>query len=123
MSKSTYFVQECPTCGRSLEIRVEYLGKRVACRHCRGELVASDPAAAPASASLTSSALLRRANELLELAALRSTAGQSSLLPSSCSAWLRSRGLAVGASSVTFVVRSDDYDSGILGEPIQRLSN
>lgn len=77
MSKSTYFVQECPTCGRSLEIRVEYLGKRVACRHCRGELVASDPAAAPASASLTSSALLRRANELLELAALRSTAGQS----------------------------------------------
>ena len=29
MSKATYFVQECPTCGRDLEIRVEYLGKRV----------------------------------------------------------------------------------------------
>ncbi len=75
MSKSTYFVQECPTCGRSLEIRVEYLGKRVACRHCRGELVASDPSAAPATASLTTSALLRRANELLELASQRRTAG------------------------------------------------
>ena len=77
MSKSTYFVQECPTCGRTLEIRVEYLGKRVACRHCRGELVATDPAAAPAAASLTSSALLRRANELLELSAQRSATTQS----------------------------------------------
>lgn len=74
MSRSTYFVQECPTCGRSLEIRVEYLGKRVACRHCRGELVATDPASSPVTESLTSSALLRRANELLELATQRSTA-------------------------------------------------
>lgn len=73
MSKSTYFVQECPTCGRSLEIRVEYLGKRVACRHCRGEFVATDPATA--TATLTTSALLRRANELLELASQRRTAG------------------------------------------------
>jgi hypothetical protein len=29
MSSSTYFVQECPICGRQLQIRVEYLGKRV----------------------------------------------------------------------------------------------
>ena len=27
MPGGTYFVQECPTCGRSLQVRVEYLGK------------------------------------------------------------------------------------------------
>ncbi len=32
MSNPTYFVQECPTCGRRLQIRVEYLGKRVVCQ-------------------------------------------------------------------------------------------
>ncbi len=40
----TYFVQECPTCGRLLQVRVEYLGLRVACQHCRGRFVARDPA-------------------------------------------------------------------------------
>jgi len=42
MAKSTYFVQECPTCGRALHVRVEYLGKRLACQHCGGEVLASD---------------------------------------------------------------------------------
>lgn len=66
MSKSTYFVQECPTCGRSLHIRVEYLGKRVICQHCRGAFVACDSAGI--HGALTDSALLRRAEELLDLA-------------------------------------------------------
>lgn len=44
MSPSTYFVQECPTCGRRLHIRVEYLGRRVVCQHCHGALIATDPA-------------------------------------------------------------------------------
>lgn len=39
----TYFVQPCPTCGRSLQIRLQYLGKKVVCRHCQGSLVAWDP--------------------------------------------------------------------------------
>lgn len=34
MPSSTYFVQECPSCGRHLQVRLEYLGKSVACRHC-----------------------------------------------------------------------------------------
>ena len=34
MSRSTYFVQECPTCGRNLQVRVQYLGKQVVCQHC-----------------------------------------------------------------------------------------
>jgi hypothetical protein len=43
MSRLTYFVQECPTCGRSLQVRVEYLGRQVACQHCHGCFEAVDP--------------------------------------------------------------------------------
>jgi DNA-directed RNA polymerase subunit RPC12/RpoP len=70
MSTLTYFVQECPTCGRNLEIRVEYLGRRVACQHCRGHFVASD-AEIPPQCSESGLGLLRRADELLELASRR----------------------------------------------------
>ena len=74
MSRSTYFVQECPTCGRSLQVCVEYLGRQVVCQHCHGRFDASDPAnAAPPShsgakqsgASQSGIDLLRRADELL----------------------------------------------------------
>jgi len=44
MANNTFFYQECPTCGRLLEIRVTHLGKKVKCEHCRAQLVASDPA-------------------------------------------------------------------------------
>ena len=64
MSSSTYFVQGCPTCGRRLHIRVEYLGKNVVCQHCRGRFVACDPASNRYSPS--DSAIMRRANELLQ---------------------------------------------------------
>ncbi len=43
MLSPLYFSQECPTCGRSLRIRVRYLGKRLLCEHCRGPLIALDP--------------------------------------------------------------------------------
>jgi DNA-directed RNA polymerase subunit RPC12/RpoP len=66
MSSATYFVQECPTCGRGLQIRVEYLGKRVVCPHCRGRLLALDPASHRyPGVRPTSDELLRRADELL----------------------------------------------------------
>jgi hypothetical protein len=68
MSNPTYFVQECPTCGRRLRIRVEYLGKRVVCQHCRARLVARDPAGSRYDLS-DSAILMRRAEELLEEAA------------------------------------------------------
>ena len=61
MSNSMYFVQECPTCGRQLQIRVEHLGRRMVCEHCRGSFVARDPANAPAEDDL-----LRRADALLQ---------------------------------------------------------
>jgi hypothetical protein len=66
MSKRVYFVRECPTCGRHLHIRVEYLGKKVVCQHCHGKLEARDPAADDAPATEPAQALLRRAEELLQ---------------------------------------------------------
>ena len=75
MSKSTFFVQECTTCGRGLRIRVEYLGKRVVCQHCRGQLVACDPASNRYGSR--DSAVIRKADELLERAAQK--AAQSRL--------------------------------------------
>jgi hypothetical protein len=65
MSNPTFFVQECPTCGRRLQIRVEYLGRNVVCQHCQGGLLAADPANQPYDGSESSSGLIRRANELL----------------------------------------------------------
>ncbi len=66
MSNSTYFVQECPTCGRRLQIRVEYLGKQVVCQHCQGQFVASDPSNLRVDEAQGTNALLRRADELLD---------------------------------------------------------
>lgn len=48
MVRSTYFLQECPTCGRGLEIRVEYFGRTMVCQHCSGTFVAAQQAAEPA---------------------------------------------------------------------------
>jgi len=66
MSRSTYFIQECPTCGRTLQIRVEYLGKRVVCQHCHAKFEACDPESAAYPPSESGISLLRRAEELLE---------------------------------------------------------
>lgn len=66
MSSPTYFVQECPTCGRRLQIRVEYLGKRVVCQHCQGHLLAADSSNCRCDGMSHGSALLRRADELLD---------------------------------------------------------
>ena len=67
MSNSVYYTQECPTCGRSLRIRVGYLGKNVVCQHCEASFLAIDPASALDQDPLeSSSSLLQRADELLE---------------------------------------------------------
>jgi len=65
MSNSTYFCQECPTCGRRLQIRVEYLGRQVICQHCHGRLIAVDPTNARFAGLTTGNALLQRAEDLL----------------------------------------------------------
>ena len=43
---AAYFVQECPTCGRNLQVRVDYMGKRVVCQHCSAKFQACDPSSA-----------------------------------------------------------------------------
>jgi DNA-directed RNA polymerase subunit RPC12/RpoP len=73
MANSTYYVQECPTCGRRLQIRVEYLGRRVVCQHCHGAFIAADPA----MRTDCSNRLLKRADELLATVAHQQ--GQSRL--------------------------------------------
>jgi hypothetical protein len=67
MSRSTYFVQECPTCGRSLQVRVEYLGRQVVCQHCQRPFEACDPASSRNPIGKPAADLLRRADQLLEL--------------------------------------------------------
>lgn len=62
---ATFFYQECPTCGRALRVRINYLGKTVVCEHCQGSFTAHDPhsaAEAPQEHELSS---LERAEELL----------------------------------------------------------
>lgn len=66
MSHPLYFVQECPTCGRSLQIRVAYLGRRLVCQHCNGSFQACDPASTAYPPSDSGLSLLKRAEELLE---------------------------------------------------------
>jgi predicted RNA-binding Zn-ribbon protein involved in translation (DUF1610 family) len=77
MPNSTYFIQECPTCGRRLQIRVEYLGRKVTCPHCHGQLVAIDPARAKIDSADCGNALLRRAEKLLQTVAEQKGAPRS----------------------------------------------
>lgn len=62
MSGATYFSQECPACGRQLQVRIAYLGKTVSCQHCERIFEAS---AAPPAISDSGEYLLDRAEELL----------------------------------------------------------
>ena len=63
-SRATFFVQDCPTCGRKVRVCVEYLGMNVQCRHCRSIFVACDPETDPSGAD-SRLAFLQRVDELL----------------------------------------------------------
>jgi hypothetical protein len=76
MFNPTYFVQECPTCGRRLQIRVEYLGKQVVCQHCRGGLIATDPTMRT-DCGESGQNLLSRADELLATVSRRKAHSRS----------------------------------------------
>ena len=79
MAGVTYFVQECPTCGRRLQVRVIYLGKRVACRHCGAQFAACDPHSPEYPPSDSGLALLTRADQLLAASASRAALPSSGL--------------------------------------------
>ncbi|NLE40149.1 MAG: hypothetical protein GX621_19215 [Pirellulaceae bacterium] len=66
MSRRVFFVHPCPTCGRRLHIRVEYLGKKVVCPHCGARLDAYDTTAGDFPMADSAGALMKRVEELLE---------------------------------------------------------
>lgn len=66
MSTVTYFFEECPTCGRALRVKVNYLGKKVVCEHCQGEFIACDRGNPRYSPDDRAPSLLDRATQLLE---------------------------------------------------------
>jgi DNA-directed RNA polymerase subunit RPC12/RpoP len=68
MPRNTYFVQECPTCGRNLQVRVEYLGKQVVCQHCSAKFEASEPGSVTGAPEHSTLSLLERADQLLQTA-------------------------------------------------------
>ncbi len=68
MANTTYFVQDCPTCGRKLNVRVEYLGRKVVCQHCRAPFVAGDPQGHAQAPELSGTRLMDRATELINQA-------------------------------------------------------
>ena len=61
----TYFDQECPTCGRRLQVRINYLGRMVVCQHCHGQFEACDPRTTVHPPSESGISTLQRAEELL----------------------------------------------------------
>lgn len=65
MARLTYFIQECPTCGRNIEVPVEYLGLKISCQHCKGHLIAQDPSIAHCQSIGPSSGIYRHVEELL----------------------------------------------------------
>ena len=67
---ATYFHTDCSVCGRQLRVLVEYLGQAVACCHCTGRFVATDPV----SNAHRPPSVLEKANQLLVLCSnMRST--------------------------------------------------
>jgi hypothetical protein len=75
MLRSVYYHQPCPVCGRTLQISVELLGKRVYCQHCGGGFLALDDTLRASDARTAAlpgkvDELLVRAAEALERAAV-----------------------------------------------------
>ena len=67
MGVGAHFHQGCPTCGRTLQVKVQYLGRDVSCVHCQARFQAADSTdpAHKLHKSLASAENLRRADELL----------------------------------------------------------
>ena len=82
MPRSTYFVQECPTCGRNLQVRVDYLGKSVVCQHCGAQFQACEPSSADYPPMESSLSMLERAEQLLLETAAASVGSESSTVSS-----------------------------------------
>ena len=65
MMQTTFFVKECPTCGRKLQVRIEYLGREMMCNHCGGDFIADDTSNKAQRAS-TNESMITRIDDLLK---------------------------------------------------------
>jgi len=66
MVGGAHFMKSCPTCGRQLQIKVQYMGRRVSCGHCQAGFVATESDSAQALKGVFDAPeLMRRADELL----------------------------------------------------------
>ena len=65
MMQTTFFVKECPTCGRKLQVRIEYLGREMMCNHCGGDFIADDISNKTQRAS-TNESMITRIDDLLK---------------------------------------------------------
>lgn len=68
MEGDARIVQRCPACNERLHIRMAYVNKRVACRHCRHQFTVRDPSSSQFCISDSGLALLQRIDEVLEQA-------------------------------------------------------
>lgn len=64
MTQLTFFVKECPTCGRKLQVRIEYLGREMMCNHCGGDFIADEAFHSRPELESTN-AIIARVDELL----------------------------------------------------------
>lgn len=67
MVRATYFVQDCPVCGRRVQVNVAHLGKSVTCQHCAGRFEAFDPDNRPPVQANEGSTIMSRVAELLAM--------------------------------------------------------
>ena len=65
MPPHAQFEQECPVCGRPVQIRVQHLGHWVTCQHCHGQFIAAGSRAHEDWFSPAGHPLVRRADQLL----------------------------------------------------------
>ena len=86
MGHSVFYHQGCPVCGRTLQIQVKLLGRRVYCQHCGGGFLATDGASvSPLGESVDRPLdavvddLLERAARLIERAAASSHMSETTM--------------------------------------------
>ncbi len=77
----SHIVEECPVCGRPVEIRCEYLGRRVVCQHCGGGFVVTEEGAQAPEWMAKCGRLMEAAERVLQTSARRLAATAQRLAP------------------------------------------
>jgi len=88
--QAAHVVEECPVCGRPVEIRCEYVGLQVLCRHCGGEFVVTEKGAEPSQWLGRRERLTEAADRLLQTSGVCVTATAEATGRTPChGSWIR----------------------------------